>query len=142
MTVSTVRPWRTALQRERSLPSSVVGPVLFRALRRLASICLRELMGYSTHKIGFVLLVANTLQSGLQCHTWSKFKLPPRPTWLCARGGSALACSQLSLVVLAEADGCTSSATADLGCVCSHSPLATSSGLMLSFSHQAGSLPV
>src|SRR3974377_1048395 len=63
MTVSTVRPWRTALQRERSLPSSVVGPVLLRALRRLASICLRELMGYSTHKIGFVLLVASKLQS-------------------------------------------------------------------------------
>jgi len=31
---------------------------------------------------------------------------------------------------------------AAFGCVCSHSPLATSSGLMLSFSHQAGSLPV
>src|SRR3974377_93196 len=65
MTVSTVRPWRPALQRERSLPSSVVGPVLLRALRRLASICLSELMGYSTHKIGFVLLVASKLQSSL-----------------------------------------------------------------------------
>src|SRR3974390_763308 len=64
MTVSAVRPWRTALQRERSLPSSVVGPVLLRALPRLASICLSELMGYSTHKIGFVSLVASTLQSG------------------------------------------------------------------------------
>jgi hypothetical protein len=29
MTVSAVRPWRTALQRERCLPSSVTGPVLF-----------------------------------------------------------------------------------------------------------------
>jgi len=38
MTVSAVRPWRKALQRERCLPSGVVGPVLFRALRRLASI--------------------------------------------------------------------------------------------------------
>ena len=44
MTVSAVRPWRTALQRERHLPSGVVGPVLFSALRRLASICLRELI--------------------------------------------------------------------------------------------------
>src|SRR5450759_333079 len=44
MTVSAVRPWRTALQRERRLPSGVVGPVLLNALRRLASICLSELM--------------------------------------------------------------------------------------------------
>src|SRR5450759_3693624 len=44
MTVSAVRPWRTALQRERRLPSGVVGPVLLNALRRLASICLRELI--------------------------------------------------------------------------------------------------
>src|SRR6516162_11538299 len=44
MTVSAVRPWRTALQRERSLPSGVLGPVLFSALRRLASICLSELI--------------------------------------------------------------------------------------------------
>jgi len=35
---SAVKPWRTALQRERCLPSSVIGPVLLRALRRLASI--------------------------------------------------------------------------------------------------------
>ena len=44
MTVSAVRPWRTALQRERSFPSGVVGPVLLSALRRLASICLSELI--------------------------------------------------------------------------------------------------
>ena len=44
MTVSAVRPWRTALQRERRLPSGVVGPVLFSVLRRLASICLREVI--------------------------------------------------------------------------------------------------
>ena len=30
MTVSAVRPWRTASQRERRLPSGVVGPVLRR----------------------------------------------------------------------------------------------------------------
>jgi hypothetical protein len=40
-TVSAVSPWRTALQRERCLPSGVVGPVLLPALRRLASICRR-----------------------------------------------------------------------------------------------------
>ena len=34
-----MRPWRTALRRKRSLPSSVLGPVLFEALRRLAAIC-------------------------------------------------------------------------------------------------------
>ena len=40
-TVSAIRPWQTALQRKRCLPSSVTGPVLLAALRRLASICLR-----------------------------------------------------------------------------------------------------
>src|ERR1019366_6739262 len=44
MTVSAVRPWRNALRHERSLPSGVVGPVLLSALRRLASICLSELI--------------------------------------------------------------------------------------------------
>ena len=44
MTVSAVRPWRRALRRECSLPSGVVGPVLLSALRRLASICLSELI--------------------------------------------------------------------------------------------------
>ena len=44
MTVSEVRPWLKALQRERSLPSGVIGPVLLSALRRLASICFSELI--------------------------------------------------------------------------------------------------
>src|SRR5450631_705680 len=44
MTVSAVRPWRNALRHERSLPSGVVGPVLLSALRRLASICLRDVI--------------------------------------------------------------------------------------------------
>jgi hypothetical protein len=52
MTVSAVRPWRTALQRERHLPSGVVGPVLFSALRRLASICLRELIEDQAEQLG------------------------------------------------------------------------------------------
>src|SRR5450756_331367 len=52
MTVSAVRPWRTALQRERRLPSGVVGPVLFSALRRLASICLRELIENQSEQLG------------------------------------------------------------------------------------------
>jgi hypothetical protein len=44
MMVSAVRPWRIALHRDRCLPSNVVGPVLFDALRRLASICFKELI--------------------------------------------------------------------------------------------------
>src|ERR1035437_851519 len=52
MTVSAVRPWRTALQRERCFPSGVVGPVLFSALRRLASICLRELIENPVEQLG------------------------------------------------------------------------------------------
>src|SRR5208283_2382532 len=45
ITVSAVKPWRNALQRERCLPSSVIGPVLLDAFGRLASICLTEVMG-------------------------------------------------------------------------------------------------
>jgi hypothetical protein len=52
MTVSAVRPWRKALQRERRLPSLVVGPVLFGVLQRLASICLRELFENQTEQFG------------------------------------------------------------------------------------------
>src|ERR1035437_7383692 len=52
MTVSAVRPWRNALRRERCLPSGVVGPVLLSALRRLASICLRELIDDQQVKLG------------------------------------------------------------------------------------------
>src|SRR6516164_8250811 len=44
MTVSAVSPWRTALQRDACFPASVLGPVLLRELRRLASICLREVI--------------------------------------------------------------------------------------------------
>ena len=53
MTVSAVRPWRTALREERCLPASVLGPVLFWALRRLASICLSDVIGVG-QRIGFV----------------------------------------------------------------------------------------
>ena len=41
-----------ALQHERRLPSGVVGPVLFSALRRLASICLRELIENQAEQLG------------------------------------------------------------------------------------------
>jgi hypothetical protein len=41
-TVSAVNPWRTALRRDWPSPASVVEPVLLRALRRLASICLKD----------------------------------------------------------------------------------------------------
>src|SRR5262252_2477751 len=44
MTVSAVRPWRTALRRDACLPASVFGPVLLRALRRLAPIWRYEVM--------------------------------------------------------------------------------------------------
>src|SRR5262252_8671304 len=44
MTVSAVSPWRTALRRDVSLPTSVLGPVLLRALRRLASNCLHDVI--------------------------------------------------------------------------------------------------
>ena len=52
MTVSAVRPWREALQRECSLPSGVVGPVLLSALRRLASICLRDVIEDRSEQMG------------------------------------------------------------------------------------------
>src|SRR6516165_4696020 len=45
ITVSAVRPWRTALQRDECFPASVLGPVLLRAFRRLASICRYEVIG-------------------------------------------------------------------------------------------------
>ena len=71
MTVSAVRPWRTALQRERCLPSGVVGPVLLSALRRLASICLRELIEDAIGTIGFVLVRPEGA-----CH--QRRRVPPR----------------------------------------------------------------
>jgi len=40
------------LQRERRFPSSVAGPVLFRALRRFAAICLRELIENQAEHLG------------------------------------------------------------------------------------------
>src|ERR1700722_18430925 len=45
MTVSAVRPWRSAFRRDCSLPSSVFGPVLRSAFLRLASICRNEVIG-------------------------------------------------------------------------------------------------
>src|SRR5579872_6030356 len=39
--VSAVRPWVRPLKRTAARPASVLGPVLFCALRRLASICFR-----------------------------------------------------------------------------------------------------
>ena len=53
MTVSAVRPWRAALREERCLPASVLGPMLFWALRRLASICWSDVIGVD-QRIGFV----------------------------------------------------------------------------------------
>src|SRR6516165_9647460 len=52
MTVSAVSPWRTAFWRERPLPSSVTGPVLSCALRRLASICRKEVILPPVEELG------------------------------------------------------------------------------------------
>jgi hypothetical protein len=51
ITVSAVSPWRTALQRHRSLPYCVIGPVLLRALRRLGSICLSDAIADHPRKL-------------------------------------------------------------------------------------------
>jgi hypothetical protein len=44
MTVSAASPWRMALQREPCLLSNGFGPVLLLALRRAASICLKDVI--------------------------------------------------------------------------------------------------
>jgi hypothetical protein len=41
------QPWRKALRLDRRLPSAVAGPVLFAAFRRLAAICLSEVIATS-----------------------------------------------------------------------------------------------
>jgi hypothetical protein len=51
ITVSAVSPWRTALQREACFPASVLGPVLLRELRRLASNCFTEVIGGQRQKL-------------------------------------------------------------------------------------------
>src|SRR5262249_55564882 len=57
MTVSAVRPWRSALRRDACFPGSVFGPVLRSALPRLASICRYEVMGFLPNWLRFVILV-------------------------------------------------------------------------------------
>ena len=78
MTVSAVRPWRNALRRERSLPSGVVGPVLLSALRRLASIRLRDVIENRLEWVRFVIV-------GAQCRSaWPgalPSPLPICPPW-------------------------------------------------------------
>ena len=44
--------------RERRLPVSLIGPVLFRALRRLASICLSEVMSAPVNWLRFAIFAA------------------------------------------------------------------------------------
>src|SRR6516225_9603699 len=56
ITVSAVRPWRTALQRDECFPASVLGPVLLRAFRRLASICRYEVIGCQPNWVRLVIL--------------------------------------------------------------------------------------
>ena len=55
-TVSAVSPCRTAFWRERSFPTSLVGPVLLSALRRLASICLSDVIVTGLDRLRFVVL--------------------------------------------------------------------------------------
>src|SRR5262249_23152431 len=58
MTVSALSPWRTALQRDACFPAFVFGPLLLSALRRLASICLYEVMeNHSPNWVRFVILI-------------------------------------------------------------------------------------
>ena len=52
ITVSAVRPWRTALRRDCWLPSSLLGPVLLSALRRLAWICRNEVIAARPPEMG------------------------------------------------------------------------------------------
>src|SRR5271166_5554867 len=74
MTVSAVSPWRTALQGDACLPASVFGPVLLSALRRLASICLSEVMArfLAVSKRGQLMNAAHPLSG--------HFKLEPKRT--------------------------------------------------------------
>src|ERR1039458_2040673 len=109
MTVSAVRPWRTALQRERSLPSGVVGPVLLSALRRLASICLSELIDDQKNWVCFV-----KEGSPLRLANW----------WIASIAAGTLASAaiwarhQFSVVIFAAISlGCCVSAVADFGWV-------------------------
>src|SRR5262249_13379212 len=81
MTVSAVRPWRRALQREACFPSSDFGPVLLSALRRLASICLYEVIGSQRPNwLRFVVL------TGLTNCTWQRMCFKPKDargrTWI------------------------------------------------------------
>ena len=117
MTVSAVRPWRTALRRERSLPSGVVGPVLLSALRRLASICLSELIEDQLENwVRFVV--------GRQL-AWSA--CPAVGHWLASVVGALAASHGGSARIL---DGSVPKA-----------PWRSRSGLILRFSHQVTSLP-
>ncbi len=58
MTVSAVSPCRTALQRDRRLPPSVVGPVLLSALRRLVCNCRNEVIVLCQNWVRFASRVA------------------------------------------------------------------------------------
>src|SRR5215471_16648914 len=57
MTVSAVRPWRSALRRDFCFPASVFGPVLRSALARLAWICRYEVMGFLPNWLRFEILL-------------------------------------------------------------------------------------
>src|SRR5450759_5857885 len=132
MTVSAVRPWRNALLRERSLPSGVVGPALLSALRRLASICLRDVIEHRSQQMGSFRHLGITMPFGMA-------GLCPGALPICPN--RPLRRHQFSIGALVASSLGWLSAAADFGRVCSHSPLAIGRALIFRFSHQATSLP-
>src|SRR5262249_180787 len=77
MTVSAVRPWRSALRRDACFPGSVFGPVLRSALPRLASIRRYEVMGFLPNWLRFGIL-ARPYRLRAAMHAFSATKREPR----------------------------------------------------------------
>src|SRR6516225_246392 len=82
ITVSAVSPWRTALQRDTCFPASVLGPVLLSALRRLASICLYEVMvSRFPNRLRFAILNPRAdVSSAKGCELWRQHRYRTYPT--------------------------------------------------------------
>ena len=113
--VSAVSPLRTAFRRERSLPSSVIGPVLWRALRRFASICLNVVIDYQPQ--------CSFRRNNYDC--LSEFRTLTQAIGSC--------CASLP--------GFGASGAARAGCDCAQSADAVSIGSTLTCCHQTRSSP-
>ena len=92
MTVSAVSPWRTAFREARCFPSSLVGPVLLSALRRLASIYLSDVMG--ARQLNWVRFVIGTRCGGprsadglIDCLCTEGWRFDIRASRTCRRRG-------------------------------------------------------